>query len=90
MGSVIYETKFPKEVEFVNRAPDSITLPLPDDRYLRIHAACARIAHLSGASEYIDQVSQDMERISVLASDGSCADVLSNALLCFAAETEDH
>ncbi|KAK7682798.1 hypothetical protein QCA50_014182 [Cerrena zonata] len=83
IGSFVYP-EFPKEIEFVNHAPDFITLPLPDYRYLRIHAACAKIAHLSGASEYIDQVFQDIERMPVLANDGSSADVLSNALICLA------
>ncbi|KAK7680287.1 hypothetical protein QCA50_016527 [Cerrena zonata] len=83
IGSFVYP-EFPKEIEFVNHAPDFITLPLPDYRYLRIHAACAKIAHLSGASEYIDQVFQDIERMPALANDGSSADVLSNALICLA------
>lgn len=74
----------PREIEFVNHAPTSIKLPLPDHRYLQLHATCARIAHLSGASEYLNRVFRDMERVSVLANDGSSANVLSNALFCLA------
>ncbi|EFI27097.1 hypothetical protein CC1G_15227 [Coprinopsis cinerea okayama7 len=29
------------------------TLPLPDPRYLRLHAAICRVAHLSGAAAYL-------------------------------------
>ena len=45
--------------------------PAPDPRYLRIHAACARVAHLSAAGEYILTVLRDMETTVVLAKDGS-------------------
>ena len=30
-------------------------------RHLRLHAACAQVAHLSGAEEYIDQFFREME-----------------------------
>jgi len=56
--------------------------PAPDPRYLRIHAACARVAHLSGAGEYILTVLRDMETTVVLAKDGSSSDLLHHALLC--------
>ncbi|TFK62455.1 hypothetical protein BDN72DRAFT_777064 [Pluteus cervinus] len=59
---------------------DSTTHPLPSPRLLELHAACARIAHLSGAGEYADKVLRDMETIGVLANDGS-SDVLTHALL---------
>ncbi|TFY74889.1 hypothetical protein EWM64_g9122 [Hericium alpestre] len=44
-------TRFPTDVRFVNHAPDPDQVPLPNPRYLRIHAACARVAHMSGASD---------------------------------------
>lgn len=59
--------------------PDSVALPLPDPRYLALHAACARVVHLSGAREYIDKVCCDIETIGALANDGSL-DVLLHAL----------
>jgi hypothetical protein len=32
-------------------------LPLPNSHYLRLHAAVCRVAHLSGAAEYLDNLS---------------------------------
>jgi hypothetical protein len=59
---------------------DDITLPPPEPRYIALHAACAKVAHRSGAAEYIDMVMSDMEKIVVLAEDGSSARVLARAL----------
>jgi len=41
--------RLPKYVEFRTGRPD---LPLPSPRYLEIHAAVCRIAHMSGAADY--------------------------------------
>ena len=49
---------------------DAKKLPLPDPRYLALHAACARVAHLSGAGEYIDKALRDIEETGALANDG--------------------
>ncbi|KAJ8597921.1 hypothetical protein M405DRAFT_779056 [Rhizopogon salebrosus TDB-379] len=35
--------------------------PLPDPRYLQVHAACAQVANLSAAGECIDRVIRDLE-----------------------------
>ncbi|KAI9060386.1 hypothetical protein FKP32DRAFT_1578008 [Trametes sanguinea] len=67
----------PEQVTFVSHRPE---LPLPSPKYLRIHAACCRIAHLSGAAEHLDVIFRDMEELNVLAHDGSSADVLTYAL----------
>ncbi|KAL0959456.1 hypothetical protein HGRIS_011170 [Hohenbuehelia grisea] len=48
------------------------TLPVP--------AACARVAHMSGAAEQIDSISRDMETMGVLAEDGSNFHILEHAL----------
>ncbi|KAF9220142.1 hypothetical protein BS17DRAFT_739680 [Gyrodon lividus] len=56
-------------------------LPLPSPEYLQIHAACAKVAHLSGAGDYIDKILRDLEDIQVLSEDGASADVLEHALL---------
>ncbi|KAG8897549.1 hypothetical protein FRB99_008067 [Tulasnella sp. 403] len=53
----------------------SSQLPLPNRAYLRLHAACAKVTHLSGAAEYFDMVLDDAESRPVLASDGSSVDV---------------
>lgn len=66
----------PEEVQFVSHHDD---LPLPSPRYLEIHAACCRIAHLSGAAEYIDNLLRAVEELDVLAEDGGSADVLAYA-----------
>lgn len=55
-------------------------IPLPDPRYLKVHAACAKIAHLSGAGEYILKLERDMEEMDVLAEDGGSMNVLEYAL----------
>ncbi|KAF8167096.1 hypothetical protein B0H34DRAFT_812323 [Crassisporium funariophilum] len=60
--------------------PDPVEYPLPDHRYLALHAACAQIAHLSGVGEYIDRVLREIETIGVLASNGG-SDVLYHALV---------
>ncbi|KAH9066836.1 hypothetical protein EDB87DRAFT_1553425, partial [Lactarius vividus] len=54
--------------------------PLSNPVYLEIHAACCRVAHLSGAGEYMDKLLEDLEDTYVLSEDGSSADVLSFVL----------
>jgi len=61
--------RYPQVVTFTTS--DAGRLPLPSPRYLEIHAACAKIAHLSGAAEYIERVLEYVEEISVLADHGS-------------------
>ncbi|KAF8165705.1 hypothetical protein B0H34DRAFT_643000, partial [Crassisporium funariophilum] len=53
----------------------------PDPRYLALHAACARVAHLSGAGEYIDHIIRYVARMGVLPRDGN-SDILYHALVC--------
>lgn len=38
---------YPEYVTFTT--PDTVNLPVPSPTYLAIHAACAKVAHLSGA-----------------------------------------
>jgi hypothetical protein len=54
--------------------------PLPDPCYLALHAACARVAHLSGVSKYVDTIFRETEDMKVLASDRSSGEVLWYAL----------
>ncbi|KAH7908515.1 hypothetical protein BJ138DRAFT_1091111 [Hygrophoropsis aurantiaca] len=61
--------------------PDPVQFPLPSPEYLRLHAACARVHHFSGAAEYIRAVLRDMDDVRVLASDGASADALHFSLL---------
>ena len=54
---------------------------VPDPRLLGLHAACARVAHLSGAAEAFDELQRDAEDTKVLAFDGSSAPLLDNLLV---------
>ncbi|KAG2012322.1 hypothetical protein CC2G_012350 [Coprinopsis cinerea AmutBmut pab1-1] len=69
---------FPKIVRFQSSDPEN--LPLPSPRYLEIHAAFARIAHFSGATDYIDRIMRDLEDKTVLANDGSSGELLKHLL----------
>jgi hypothetical protein len=60
------------EVTFTSTDP---ALELPDRRYLKLHAAICRVAHMSGAAEYMDKHDRDLEELSVLAPDGSSAEL---------------
>jgi len=53
---------------------------LPDRRLLTLHAVCARVAHMSGAAEVIDELDRDVEEIRVLAFDGSSARLLDHIM----------
>ncbi len=62
--------------------PDPEALPLPSPAYLAIHAACCRVARLSGAADYVEEVLREeeevrerIERIGILAEDGSSMDL---------------
>lgn len=68
----------PPTVTFMSLDPER--LPLPSPLYLRLHAAAARVAHLSGAREYVNKILLDMEETKVLSSDGSSALLLTEAL----------
>jgi hypothetical protein len=74
--SQIISLGLPQTVTFTARN----NLPLPDPRYLALHAACANVAHLSGAGEYIDSVDRDIDAIRVLVKDGSSNMVLAKAM----------
>lgn len=60
---------------------DAKRIPIiPDRRLLALHAACARVAHMSGAAEFLDQLFWDAEESRVLLSDGSSVTMLSALL----------
>ena len=56
------------------------SLPLPNHEYLKPHAAVCRVAHLSDAAGYLEQEDRDVDRIGVLACDGSSANLLASRL----------
>jgi hypothetical protein len=56
---------------------------LPDPRYLKLHAAVCRVAHMSGAAGYLDFCDREYEkqgRHGVMAHDGSSARLLESRL----------
>ncbi|TFK36257.1 hypothetical protein BDQ12DRAFT_725293 [Crucibulum laeve] len=61
-------------ITFTSSDPNNF--PVPSPTYLGLHAAIARVFHLSGAEAYISRVTRNLHRIGTLASDGSSADVL--------------
>ena len=61
--------------------PDPVKLPLPSPDLLGLHAACAQVAHLSGAGEYVDRIIEDKEGMNELAYDGTSSDILHHALM---------
>ena len=70
---------FPKYVTFTT--PDPVKYPVPSRKYLEIHAACAKVAHLSGAGECIDRHLEDEEDRQTLDPDGGSADLLDHAIM---------
>ncbi|KAI6008098.1 hypothetical protein F5J12DRAFT_826633 [Pisolithus orientalis] len=67
----------PRSVTFSTTDPE---LSLPSSTYLAIHAACAKVAHLSGAGEHILKTFRDMGDMGVLAEDGGSGELLCQAL----------
>ncbi|KAH7905907.1 hypothetical protein BJ138DRAFT_1017041 [Hygrophoropsis aurantiaca] len=76
--NLIYRGRIPPTVTFTTHDP--VNFPLPSPEYLRLHAAAARVAHLSGAGEYINKILRDVEETRVLSTDGSSAELLAAAL----------
>ncbi|KAK0194124.1 hypothetical protein F5146DRAFT_1101836 [Armillaria mellea] len=73
----LYE--LPAEATFTT--PDNEDLPVPSEALLALHAACAKVARISGAAEYIDEVDRDVENLGVLAHNGGSGEVFNSALL---------
>lgn len=56
---------------------------LPNPQLLALHAACARVVHMSGAAEAFDEVEREVEKTMVLAWDGSSAHLLDHLISPF-------
>jgi len=69
---------YPEYVTFMTTDP--VKLPVPSPTYLAIHAAYAKVAHLSGASECIDKFYRDMEDGMTLDPNGASAEMLEHAI----------
>ena len=68
-------------VEFSSRHE---RVPPPDPYLLALHAVCARVAHMSGATGFFDKLGWDAEETKVLAFDGSSARLLRNLISPYA------
>ena len=66
-----------KQVTF--RSVDSDRFALPDRRYLTLHAAVAKVVHMAGMAEYLDDIITKQESICVL-SDESHVEYLDGLL----------
>ena len=53
--------------------------PAPDPKILALHAACAGIAHMSGAAEYLQELFRDTDSIAVM-TEPNAADELRRVL----------
>ena len=74
---------------FVTFSRPNNELDVPDPRLLSLHAACARVAHMSGAAEAFGKAERDLEDAMVLAFDGSSAHLLDHLLAPFEAIPRD-
>ncbi|KAF8803108.1 hypothetical protein BYT27DRAFT_6743825 [Phlegmacium glaucopus] len=69
---------YPEYVAF--KTPDPVKFPVPSAIYLGIHAACAKVAHLSGAGAWIDKFYRDMDDSTTLDPNGASAEMLDHAI----------
>lgn len=68
----------PTELKLTNHSPDG-RIAMPSKMYLALHAACCKVAAMSGAGEYLDKLDRESETTLVLASDGSSSNLVTNA-----------
>ncbi|KAJ7467351.1 hypothetical protein B0H11DRAFT_2239333 [Mycena galericulata] len=65
-----------------------LDLPLPEPQLLALHAACVRVAHISGAAEALDDLDRERAEMLVLARDkasGKLLDMMLSPLVSAAA-----
>ncbi|KAI5889003.1 uncharacterized protein SCHCODRAFT_02690838 [Schizophyllum commune H4-8] len=61
-----------------------LSIPPPDPVFIRTHAVCCRVAHLSGANDALSKLYANILSTSVLEEDGSSAGLLHGALALLA------
>ncbi|KAK7045365.1 hypothetical protein VNI00_007614 [Paramarasmius palmivorus] len=76
----IHDSFFEKSASFTATMKSKPDDYLPNPKSLALHAACARVAHMSGAAQVMDKWNLDLEDKSVLASDGSDMDLFIYAM----------
>ncbi|KAF4568099.1 hypothetical protein EYR36_010107 [Pleurotus pulmonarius] len=74
-GAIVRRREF---VTFTTSDPHRFPLPSPE--LLALHAACAKVANLSGAAEYLDKVDRDIEENGVLKENGDSSELLDVAI----------
>lgn len=57
--------------EVIFTSPDPEAYPLPDPRYLAFHAAVAKVVHMAGMAEHLDDILRKYENIRVLSDESS-------------------
>jgi hypothetical protein len=73
-----------REVRFHNSTtPDGRAVPPPDPGLLAIHAACAQVAHLSGAGEVLYEFDRDNEGLCDLANNSPWDMSSTRPVLCY-------
>ncbi len=70
--------RLPETITFTSPDPD--LLPVPSPELLELHAVCSKVAHMSGATDYLDEFDRDMDGLDVLAFDGTSSAVLHHAI----------
>jgi hypothetical protein len=53
---------------------------MPSKRYLKLHAACAKVANKSGAADFLNNLDELGEEGTVFATDGSDASILQECI----------
>jgi hypothetical protein len=64
-------TRYPEYVTFKTPDPIKFPVPSPSSDYLSIHAACAKVTHLSGAGACVDKFYRDFDDSTTLDTNGN-------------------
>ncbi|KAI0712657.1 hypothetical protein C8Q76DRAFT_797492 [Earliella scabrosa] len=62
----LHTTDINPRVVFRSLSVDDVKIPAPDPRIIALHAACARVAHTSGAMDYLREFYRDTDSIAVM------------------------
>ena len=68
----------PEYITFTS--PDPVNYPVPSPEYLAIRAACAKVAHFSGATRCLDRLDEDAKDRSTLDPNGGSVDILQHVI----------
>jgi len=83
-----YVTFRNEALDFSTRRKDILNpFPLPNHKYLDLHALCCRVARMSGGADLVDEIERDLEETMVLSNDGADAHLLDYKLVGLAAQS---